>query len=118
MKGFILLSVLIVGLVALFYFGSPRAPHSVTVLVPVAAKVVPPAPVAAPVAPVAVEPIKAPLAKPVFHKVLKGGKQGAPVGCKEVKSAASAYTHAQVRVAMQQYGLTEAQIAALFVCLN
>jgi hypothetical protein len=73
------------------------------------------------VAPVLDAPVlKPPVTKKsvVYRKVLKGGKLGDAMACKQVRSAAAEYTKAQVLAAAKQYGLSPAQVSALRVCLN
>jgi hypothetical protein len=56
--------------------------------------------------------------KPVYHKVLKGGKLDGPIDCKRVPEVAKTFTPEQVMKAAKQYGLTPEQLAQLRVCLN
>lgn len=56
--------------------------------------------------------------KPVYHRVLKGGKIDGPVNCKSVPPLAKVYSPEQVLAAAKQYGLTPEQLGQLRVCLN
>lgn len=56
--------------------------------------------------------------KPVYNRVLKGGRIGAPINCKTVPLAAKVASKDDVIAAAKEYGLTPAQLAQLRVCLN
>ena len=59
-----------------------------------------------------------PAKKPVYNRVLKGGRIGAPINCKTVPLAAKVASPDDVMKAAKEYGLTPAQLAQLRVCLN
>jgi len=56
--------------------------------------------------------------KPVYEKVMKGGKVDGTVKCKQVPAVAKEFTKQQVMDAAASYGLSPAQLAELSVCLN
>lgn len=103
-------TIAVLGLAALLYFGMQ---HSTARPVPVSI----PTPVVAPVHRQAPErrPIRR---KPVYHRVLKGGKIDGRVSCAHVPQIAYEYSKDQVINAAKQYGLSPAQLSALRVCLN
>ena len=106
----------VAALAAVFYFGvqgCSAPPPTVALAPPQPAPVLKPPVAPAPpvVAPPSPQPRK-------YRRVLKGGKLGAAIDCKQVPPIAYEYSKEQVLAYAREYGLSPEAISALRVCLN
>jgi hypothetical protein len=56
--------------------------------------------------------------KPVYRKVIKGGKIDGPISCKQVPLIAHQYPPDKVIAVAKQYGLSPSETSQLRLCLN
>lgn len=110
-KGIMAAVVAVAAIIAIFVFHGRRAP-------PVASAAPISMPVPATAAPAAPQKARAKLTRPVYHRVLKGGKIGGPMACGSVPLVAHQYPKEQVIAFASKLGMTPAQLDKLRVCLN